>query len=294
MPVELPQTLSDDLPDPAWSDRLTHAAEVDRADAFDPRDDLARGRARLVRRRVLVGTGSLLAGAVVLGTALLATTGEQVRGTVPGPAATGAVSPTPTFQEPAVTLEPSPSADLESMPEVTVGPGTDLDKYGLPRAKASTAWRNKVFDITASVLDPTEASLNYDSRSYQDTRGKSGYLAMGITMGWTVAGEPGEGMVQVEISNRREPAPAEVGEVADHLGAPLRARTLADGETVEVGRRADGAFAVSYRQPDGELVWALVDPIFANNSSEPVADMAVTELDVIRLVQDERLNLPPL
>ena len=73
----------------------------------------------------------------------------------------------------------------------------------------------------------------------------------------------------------------------------MREHSLAGGTSVRVGERPDGAFAVSHRQPDGETVWVLVEPLFGGNSLEPVAGMEVSRADVFRLVQDERLDLPP-
>ncbi len=274
----------DELPDPAWAERFTRAAGEDAADAFDPREDVARGRAHLVRRRVLLGTGSVLAGTVVVGTALLATSGSQVRGTVPEPATSTTSSPARTFQEPVVTLEPSPS------PRKRSGSAQILPGAGIPGRAASAPWRNRLFDVTASVIDPGGSFLNYDTDSLQAGVDAQGDRSMGITMGWTQPGQSGEAEVQVAVSEQSGP---EADESSLYLGAPLAPRTLANGETVQVGSREDGAFAVSYRQPDGELVWALVDPLFGNNSEVAVRGLTLTERDVIRLVQDERLNLPP-
>lgn len=272
-----------ELPDAAWAERFNEAAREDDADHFDPRDDLARGHARLVRRRVLVGTGSVLVGSLVLGTALLATSGAQVRRTVLEPTTSQAVAPSPTFQEPAVTLEPSPAPD-------PVGGATGPGEVELPSRGSTKAWRNELFDLTASVIDPDRQFLNYDTDSLQAGTDADGDRSLGIKLGWSQPGQQGEAMVQIELSEQHGP---EADESGVYLGAPMRARTLANGETVRVGRGGGGTFAVSYRQPDGDLVWVLVDPLFGNDTEIPVDGLALTEGEVIRLVQDERLDLPP-
>ena len=142
----------------------------------------------------------------------------------------------------------------------------------------------------ASVLDPQKRHLNYATQSLQSGSDGSGGISMGIKLGWTMPGQSGEGMVQISLSDQ-------AGEGADesqiYLGAPMRDHSLAGGTSVRVGERPDGAFAVSHRQPDGETVWVLVEPLFGGNSLEPVAGMEVSRADVFRLVQDERLDLPP-
>jgi hypothetical protein len=61
-----------------WAERLEALAAREDASGFDVRDDVARGRARLLRNRVGVAGAAVLAGAVVLGTGLALGGGARV------------------------------------------------------------------------------------------------------------------------------------------------------------------------------------------------------------------------
>jgi hypothetical protein len=113
-------------------------------------------------------------------------------------------------------------------------------------------------------------------------------VSIGIKMGWSTPGQGGQGMVQVEIGTRRpvQGACLETG----NYGCP-QAVDAAGGSTW-VGDGPRGSFVVLHRQPDGDQVVVLVDPLFGNNSRTPVAAGFVTKADVYRLVQDDRLDLP--
>lgn len=276
--------MPEQTPDPRWPERLTAAAEPDPADWFDPHEDLERGRAALRRRRVLVTSSSALAATVVLGTALLTTGGSGTGQSAPGPA---------TALTPSASSAPEPSEASDAPTEASPPPTpADPGPVGgdLPDRRESADWRNGLYDVVASVLDPQKRHLNYSTQSLQSGGDGRGGISMGIKLGWTMPGQPGEGMVQISLSDQ-------AGESADesriYLGAPMRERLLPGGTSVRVGERPDGAFAVSHRQPDGETVWVLVEPLFGGNSLEPVSGMEVSRADVFRLVQDERLDLPP-
>ena len=279
--------MPEQTPDPRWPERLTASAEHDPADWFDPREDLERGRAALRRRRVLVTSSSALAATVVLGTALLTTGGSGTGQSAPGPATalTPSVAPAPAPSEPS---GPFDGPTEGSPPPSPADPGPMAGD--LPGHRESADWRNGIYHVVASVLDPQKKHLNYSTQSLQSGGDGRGGISMGIKLGWTMPGQSGEGMVQISLSDQ-------AGEGADesqiYLGAPMRERSLAGGTSVRVGERPDGAFAVSHRQPDGETVWVLVEPLFGGNSLEPVSGMEVSRADVFRLVQDERLDLPP-
>jgi hypothetical protein len=53
-----------------WREKLEELAEHEDGGPFDVRDDLERGRSRMLRRRVGVAGSGFLVGAVVLGAAL--------------------------------------------------------------------------------------------------------------------------------------------------------------------------------------------------------------------------------
>lgn len=256
--------------DSAWADRFARAAAEDvGATGFDVTDDLARGRARLRRTRLVTGAAGVLVATVVVGTAVA--TGGGVAGTsAPVPAG------------PASAASPAPPASEAASSAAADAAHRDDDPFG--GLEETRPWRTGIYEVVASVLDPQRRYINYDTDSLQ-----RGGETMGIKLGWRVPDLPGEAMIQISLSSATGP---HADESSLYLGARLRERELENGRTVKVGRNQDGAFAVSHRQPDGELVWVLVDPLFGNDSAVPVSDLRINERDVIRLVQDERLDLP--
>ncbi|RYU11006.1 hypothetical protein [Nocardioides iriomotensis] len=272
---------TDEHPDPAWLARFDEAAGHDPADTFDAADDLDRGRTALRRRRALVTASAGLAAAVVTGTVMVTSGGADTR-TV-APAGDGPTTAEPTFQEPSVTLEPMPTETPSPREDDLLG---DIDQ----QMADTQAWRDGLYALAVEELDTGGQHLDYDTNSMQGGRSGDGSRTLGIKLGWTLPGAVGEGMVQISLTD----ATGVRSDASDlYLQAPLTERTLANGETVRIGERSDGAYAVAYRQPDGELVWVLWEPLFGNNSVTPVHDAGPDRRDVIRFVQDERLDLPP-
>ena len=263
-----------------WGDQLTRAAETDRgATEFDVADDLARGRRRLRRRQGVVAGAAGLALTTVVGTTLLVSSFGVTPQGVPAPAGPG--EPSPTFQEPSPTSEPTPSPSTPSR-----GPGQE-DPFA--QVRTTKEWRTGIYEITASALDPEKRYLNYSTQSLQSGSMSEGGIHMGIKMGWSVPGRPGEGLVQISISTERR---QDVIGCMEYVGSPCRRVIAKTGLEYEIGRGGDGEFVVMHEQPDGERVVVYVNPLFGNNAVVPVAGMTVTERDVLRLVQDERLDLP--
>ena len=77
------------MTDTFWRQQLEELAGPEDGELFDVRDDVERGRSRMLRRRASVAASA--------------------RQGAPGPAGNGP-SAVPTFQEPEITVEPSPTA----------------------------------------------------------------------------------------------------------------------------------------------------------------------------------------
>lgn len=262
------------MDDQDWRQILTATAEREPGDPPDVDGDVARGRAALRARRLAVYGGGGLAVATILVSGVLI--GQLSAGGPAGtsiPAAGGETADaTPT------TPAPTPEETHDSTRDIGDGiRGTREFRFGL-------------YDIAADHLDPDKTYLNYATRSLQSSGGSGGTRALGIKLGWKVPGEPGEGLVQIGVSDMTGPD--------DMFGcgelAPERCREveLPSGETVVVGERDDGSYSVLHRRPDGESVQVVVDPLFGNNALVPVEEMRIDRRDVFRLVQDERITLP--
>jgi hypothetical protein len=155
----------------------------------------------------------------------------------------------------------------------------------------SASFRFGLFDIVAEYLDPAKTYLNYSTRSVQSSTDASGVRTLGIKLGWKVPGEPGEGLVQIAVSDLDGPDRPRCGEFTDMVCREVR---MPNGESVEYGEEGDGTFDVEHRRADGTTVHVRVDPLFGNNSLVPVEEMRIDHRDVMRLVQDERIQLPEL
>ena len=276
-----------------WAERLEALAAREDASGFDVRDDVARGRARLLRNRVGVAGAAVLAGAVVLGTGL-ALGGGGTGHAAPGPGpADGGPAATATYHEPQVTLSPSaPPPPTPTTPEPDARDAwlrTQLDRpWSGPQDIPFKTWRNDLYRTARSVLDRAGTHLTYSSAGLNSGSDQHG-VGLGIKLGWAEPGAAGQGMVQVEVTSEGD-SDQERCALTGGFGCP---RTVHVGEaTLKVGNGDGGAFIVLYRQPDGERSVVLVDPLFGNNSRTPVRAGFVSRQDVYRLVRDDRLDLP--
>ena len=149
-----------------WAERLEALARREDATGFDVRDDVARGRSRLLRNRVGVAGAAVLVAAVVVGTGLTLGRGElragrsrpRSRGRGPTAAAT--------YHEPLTTISPStPPEPTPTEPDAQdAWLRAELD--GAPNGPQDIpfrAWRNDLFRTARSVLDPSGTHLSYSS-----------------------------------------------------------------------------------------------------------------------------------
>ena len=273
--------------DTDWAERLEALAEREEANVFDIRDDIARGRSRLMHNRVGVTGAAALVGVVVLGTGLALGAGGSGRAT-PTPVGEGPTAVL-TYHEPETTLSPSaPPAPTptRSAQDAYLHEQLDSEWEGSGDIPFKT-WRNDLYATARSVLDPSGTHLTYSS---QGLRGSDGHgVGLGIKLGWTEPGRSGEGMVQVTVTSEGG-SDDEQCATTGGFGCPDTVRV--DGRTMKVGTGDRGALVVLYRQPDGERAVVLVDPLFGNNSRTPVRAGFVSRQDVYRLVQHDRLDLP--
>ncbi len=251
---------------------------------------VARARAA-ARRRLAVYGGGVLATAAAIGTVVAVT---QMSGGGRDPSRTAPVAgPAGASQIP---TRATPSTVPRDVPEprgntVTAGrPGMTGDDSQDP-LRDTEDFRFGLFDIAAEHLDPEKRYLDYATRSLQSSSDGTGGRALGIRLGWKVPGEPGEGMVQIAVSDMTGPDRPQCGE---HLEMECRTVLLPNGESVERGGADDGVYDVLYLRDDGVSVHVRVDPLFGNNSLVPVEEMRIAPGEVYRLVQDERIGLPEL
>ncbi|QWZ09316.1 hypothetical protein KRR39_05895 [Nocardioides panacis] len=274
-----------------WREQLERAARAEAGPEVDVRADVARGRVRLRQRRVAVGGAALLVAGVVLGGGLaLGAGGSGQAGPVPvGPGPTA----TATYHEPDVTIEPSASpatatATASGDARTARLRATLEQDWSSPEDIPFKAWRSELFATTRSVLDPSGTHLDYASAGLTAGYDDQG-VGLGVKLGWSRPGSPGLGLVEVEVSN-------EGGSDQDQcvsLGGFGCPRTVdVGGTTMRVGEGDAGEFVVLHRRPDGVRVLVLVNPLFGNNSTTPVAGIGVGPRDAYRLVQDDRLDLP--
>jgi hypothetical protein len=236
-----------------WREKLEELAGHEGGGPFDVRDDLERGRSRMLRPRVGAAGSGLLVGAVVLGTALAWGGGGTARHGAPGPAATGP-SAVATFHEPQVTVSTSPSP---SSPTRTADPYERirdiLDTPDGPRSPFAP-WRHRLFGTVQDVLDPAGAHLDYGSDGMVAATDDHG-VSLGIKLGWTNPGASGQEMVQVEVDTLAGGDEA----LCAGVGLSCSQTVRFGGATMRVGDGERGSFVVVHRQPDGERVLVLVD-----------------------------------
>ncbi|MGL5809975.1 MAG: hypothetical protein ACRCYQ_08525 [Nocardioides sp.] len=262
-------------------ERLRQAADRIVVPPYSIDDDIARGRRRTARRRIAGGAVAVATVTAVAGMINLPTGGEPSKGqTVADSGFAGQGGPsgpsiTPKDPDPRVGLPPTEAEFLRS-PEVKVA--------------------RKLVRVVGDVLDP--AGNHIDRKQPPGVQG--GFVepitSIGTKVGWTNPGQPGSGLVQIEVATTRkvtgwafptawpekdcdcEPLPTPDGGVAQ------LDRTLADDR---------GSWLVTYTRPDGLTVRVYVSDLFGNNTRTP-AETGVTPKQVAALVADDRLAVFPI
>lgn len=258
--------------------RMLLLAESMEVPAADPEADLARGRRRVRRQRLAAG-GAALATVAVLGTAYAVTAGgagggDGGREITPSPGAPATAGPSGRVVQPSEAPQPTPSPD-EGAPAVTA------DRERLAE------WN----EVLAEHLDPerrhlapqTDANWNVQS---SDAPGGGGSL--GSRYSWTNPGETGLGYLGLTVSTMgidQQDSPCVLGqlECAERSAGGFR-RVLAgqDGEVV----------TVTAERSDRMVLSLTFDPLYANNSVEPVSGSDLTVDALLAALRDPRLKLP--
>lgn len=237
--------------------------------------DLAAGRRRLRRHRMAIG-GSALAALLVIGgvTATVTALDDPAGGTQP-PVAGGNDPTRPEYTDTPSTA-PSPKAGRP-----------DTDKL----MERTAAFRAILRAVAVDHLDPGKDHLDFSSNSFSGGGG-GGHRSWGTKLGWKIQGQRGEGMLLLSLSDT---ADSEQGPCGQWFGKPVACRSvpLPNGRRADVAREGEN-LEVRYQQPDGEQMTVEVHSLFGNNTTIPVHGMGITQQQVLALVQDERLDLPPL
>lgn len=241
-------------------DRLTDTAAAQ--DALLPRpvaDDLAAGRRRLLRHRVLAGA----AATVAVGAVTVAAVGLS------GTLRTAAQDEAPTAKQ-----------------EQT----TNAKQVQTPQAKTAPKGLDKLMkDLLARHLDPSRKHLDFSAGPFvldpQD-------IGIGLMnkVGWKVAGDPGEGLLEVGLT-RSEKQGTVCGSL--HEGMTCQRTTLPNGRSVMIGHRGT-SIELGYVQPDGEYAYVSTDPLYSNMTTTSLKSMPITEAQLVAFVTDPELNLPPV
>jgi DNA-directed RNA polymerase specialized sigma24 family protein len=252
---------------PELADDAVLAARLDAAVPPDVRsirryDDLARGQ-DLLRRRWLRRAGLVAAAVVVLVLVV-----SQLR---------------PVDQAPASGPAPAPVATVTVSPSLT----SACDRsQPLCQAALVRAWRSTVFEVVANHLDPQGDYFNASSYYPRDEtdglwRTKQGALAVEV---FHVGG--GATQVYVQIATDRAHAPT-CGQATGTTCSSIR---FMDGNrfTLSDGLDAADGLEGQYR-PDGTDVITIV----AQNTNRG-STLEITRAQLVRLLQDDRLRLPPL
>ena len=260
------------LDEKALNDLMTEAAE--RQDHLLPRaveDDIAAGRRRLVRTRLVTGTGIFTAVAAVAAVVVGATVWGDSR--------------TPGLETPAATSSATATATATNAPAKTP-----------PRSWANENLGPTMRAALVRHLDPGKDHLRLD-KDVIPAFGQPGLRQATAQVGWRIAGQSGEGVIWLELADSERAIGKLCGAsrvlIANVRPSDCHEVRLENGRTAHVAKRG-GEFEVGYARPDGGVVYVIVGARFHQNTTIPVRDMGITEDQLLALVQDESLRLPAL
>ncbi len=247
----------------------------------DPADDLRRGRRRRARTRLAVGCGALAAVASASAVVVLAPGGSE---------------PAPVAKDPAPTSTPAPTPAPVTTPEGrTCVPMADPVRGEAPVYNRTVKGYRQ---ILAERLDPQGAHLDRweVTRSVQSSgsqlgcpEGSVSMTGLGTKVGWRVAGESGQGVVQVfVVAPGGWPDSSVVAEYDDWQDRPVALPGVASAE-VSVH---EGGTAVVVHRADGFTVEIDANDLFGNNSLTPVSSLDLTVDQLLAAAADPRFTLP--
>lgn len=150
-------------------------------------------------------------------------------------------------------------------------------------------WLASYRDILARHLDPRERHLERQVTNIQGGGSpECGFDELGTKLGWSVPGEEGLGMIQVEVSRSRRDSQVQMSSdrwtLLSVTGMPgvERAEAAHDGDRV----------AVLVTRDDGLVVGIIADPLFGNNSPTPVSGFGFDVDDLLVAAADREFALP--
>lgn len=268
--------MSNDDQDRLVEQRLHQLADAHPAPVTPVADDVARGRRRLRRQRsvVTIGTAAVV-GAVALASVLTAGGGDTAGDSTP------------------------PIADVISTPTAAPHPAPTALPSSLTASDAAATVRQRLSDhsavlrlyndVLAEHLDPGRQHLApYSKRTGNEQGSTRGDVmtSLGSKFAWTVAGQPGLGMLQVSVSTVWDPDSMQL-----YCDGGCRPATGPRGEKARV-LRSDGSTTVALEHADGQVVVLTADNLFGNNSTVPVSGTGLTVQQLLAAAADERLSLP--
>lgn len=153
---------------------------------------------------------------------------------------------------------------------------------------AVAPWLASYRDIVAGHLDPRGQHLQREVSGVQmGGSPRCGLSSLGTKLGWTVAGENGQGMVQVEVG--RSLHGSQVSMTFDHWeSVPSNLPGVTKAELAGDGTR----MAVLVTRADGLVVGIIADPLFGNNALTPVSGFHFSADDLVATAADPGLALP--
>ncbi|MFI5709631.1 hypothetical protein [Kribbella sp. NPDC051620] len=239
------------------SDRLADAASAQ--DNLLPRalsDDLAAGRRRLRRHRVLTGSG-VVGGAAAVAVLVLGMTSWL-----------------------------STNAGHSSPP---VGGPTGNAIAPNDVREVDAAFNGKMRGLFAKHFDPGVRHLTFENAAFAVNR-QPGQEAVIGQAGWKIAGQQGRSLIDLGLYGSGD-GPG-CGHV-EGLKPVCHSTTMPDGGSATIGRVGDRA-EIQYRQPDGEVVYLAVRPWFGTGTTTGAHEIGITDAELMSFVADPELNLPPM
>jgi hypothetical protein len=239
------------------ADRLADAASAQ--DDLLPRalsDDLAAGRRRLRRHRVLTGSG-VLGGAAAVAVLVVGMTSWLTPNAGHGGAPLGG----PTGK----AIAPNDVREVDA------------------------AFNGKMRGLFAKHFDPGVQHLTFKEGVFEVNRQPGQEVVTGRA-GWKIAGQQGESMIDIGLYGSGS------GPGCGHLEGlepTCHSTPIPAGGSATLGRVGDRA-EIQYRQPDGEVVYLAVRPWFGTSTTTGAHEIGITDAELISFVADPELNLPPM
>lgn len=239
------------------ADRLAEAASAQ--DNLLPRalsDDLAAGRRRLRRHRVLAGSG-VLGGAAAVAVLVVGMTSWLTPNAGHGTAPVGG----PTGK----AIAPDDLREIDA------------------------AFNGKMRGLFAKHFDPGVQHLTFENAAFAVNRQPGQEVVIGQA-GWKIAGQQGKSLIDFGLyGSGGGPGCGHV----EGLKPTCHSTPMPDGGSATIGRVGDAA-EIQYRQPDGEVVYVAVRPWFGNDTTTGAHAIGITDTELISFVADPELNLPPM